>query len=94
MGGGEAVHHIPHTWVNSCKEAGFSKGCVWGEGEISHAKNWANSCIGVGLGVHSLNLGQFSKTHAFTLDTEFHNCWPQSTSKLVINPWRTNCNTM
>ena len=24
--GGEEVHHIPHTWVNSCKEAGFSGG--------------------------------------------------------------------
>ena len=26
-GGGEEVHHIRHTWVNSCKEAGFSR--VW-----------------------------------------------------------------
>ena len=20
------MHHIPHTWVNSCKEAGFNNG--------------------------------------------------------------------
>ena len=38
--GGEEVHHIPHTWENSCREAGFSR-------------------------MHTLNLGQFSKTHAF-----------------------------
>ena len=25
QGWGEKVHHIPHTWVNSCKEAGFSR---------------------------------------------------------------------
>ena len=24
-GGGEEVHHIPHAWVNSCREAGFSR---------------------------------------------------------------------
>ena len=24
-GWGEKVHHIPHTWVNSCKEAGLSR---------------------------------------------------------------------
>ena len=24
-GGGEQVHHIPHTWVNSCRAAGFSR---------------------------------------------------------------------
>ena len=58
--GGEEVHHIPHTWVNSYKEAGFSIGVG-----VSQPKNWANSCIGVGLGVHPLNLGHFSKTHAF-----------------------------
>ena len=25
MGGGVEVHHIPQTWVNSCREAGFSR---------------------------------------------------------------------
>ena len=25
-GGGEEVYHIPHTWVNSCRAAGFSSG--------------------------------------------------------------------
>ena len=34
---------------------------------VSQPKN--DSCRGVGLGVHPLNLGQFSKTHAFSLDT-------------------------
>ena len=24
-GGGEEGHHIPHTWVNSYREAGFNK---------------------------------------------------------------------
>ena len=24
QGWGEEMHHIPHTWVNSYKEAGFS----------------------------------------------------------------------
>ena len=28
MGGREEVHHIPHIWVNSCKEAAFSRGRV------------------------------------------------------------------
>ena len=65
-GGGEEVHHIPHTWVNSCTEAGFSSVCVCvcvcvgGGGGCSQPKNWANSCRGVELGVHPLNLGQFS----------------------------------
>ena len=22
---GVEVHHLPHTWVNSCREAGFSR---------------------------------------------------------------------
>ena len=57
-GGDEEVHHIPHTWVNSCREAGFRSVCVGGG---SQPKNWTNSCRGVGLGAHSLNLGQFSK---------------------------------
>ena len=25
QGWDEEVHHIPHTWVNSCREAGFSR---------------------------------------------------------------------
>ena len=56
QGGGEEVHHIPHTWENSCREAGFSR---VGAGVGSQPKNWANSCREVGLGVHPLNLGQF-----------------------------------
>ena len=36
----------------------------------------------VELGVHPLNLGQFSKTHAFSLDTGFHN----SGFKVLVNP--------
>ena len=59
-GGGEEMHHIPHTWVNSYSEAGLAG--WWG---VSQPKNWANSCRAVGLGVHPLNLGQFSKIHAF-----------------------------
>ena len=55
------MHHIPHSWVNSCKEAGLSRvGRGW---RGSQPKNRANSCRGVGLRVHPLNLGQFSKTH-------------------------------
>ena len=45
-GGGEEVQHIPHTWINSCREAGFSRV----RGRVSQPKNWANSCRGVGLG--------------------------------------------
>ena len=56
------MNHIPHTWVNSCREAGFSRGVGRG---VSQPKNWANSCRGVGFGVRPLNLGHFSKTHAF-----------------------------
>ena len=56
------MHHIPHTWVNSYREADFSRVRVGG---VTQPKNWANACRGVGLGVHPLNLGQFSKTHAF-----------------------------
>ena len=51
---GEEVHHIPHTWVNSCGEAGFSR--VRGGG-VSQPKNWANSCRQLGLGVHPINRG-------------------------------------
>ena len=32
-GGGEEVHHIPHTWVNSCRAAGFSR---WGGEGVLH----------------------------------------------------------
>ena len=28
-GGGEEVHHKPHTWVNSYRDAGFSRGSVF-----------------------------------------------------------------
>ena len=28
----EEVHHIPHTWVNSCIGVGFSRVCVCGGG--------------------------------------------------------------
>ena len=73
------MHNRPHTWVNLCREAGFSR--VWG-GVVSQPKNWANSCRGVGLGVHPLNLGKFSKTHAFLLDTGFHNFG----LKVLVNP--------
>ena len=38
-----------------------SRGGVGG----SQPKNWTNSCRGVELGMNPLNLGQFSKTHAF-----------------------------
>ena len=45
------MHHIPHTWVNSCREAGFSRVCVCvaGGGVSFQPKNWVNSCRGVGL---------------------------------------------
>ena len=49
----------------------------------SQPKDWANACIWEGLGVHPLNLGQFSKTHAFSLDTGFHNF----SLKELVNPW-------
>ena len=39
--------------------------CVGGGGVRSQPKNWTNSCRGGGVGVHPLNLDQFSKTHAF-----------------------------
>ena len=54
------MHHIPHTWVNSCREAGFSR---VGEG-VFHYLRTAQIHAGGG-GVHPLNLGKFSKTHAF-----------------------------
>ena len=31
QGLGEAVHHIPHTWVNSCKDVGFSRVRVYSQ---------------------------------------------------------------
>ena len=43
----EEVHHIPHTWVNSCIGVGFSSVCVCGG---SQPKNWAISYRGVGWG--------------------------------------------
>ena len=67
--GSKEVHHIPHTWVNSCREASFSR---MGGGCVSQPKNWTNSCRGVGLVVHPLNLGQFSIPMRFSLDTGFH----------------------
>ena len=68
------MHHIPHTWVNSIIEAGFSRmlAWAWGGGEGSQSKNWANSYRGVGLGVHPLKLDQFLKSLLFSLDTGFH----------------------
>ena len=82
QGWGEEMHHISHTWVDSYREAGFSRWCMgWGAGDSQH-KNWANSCRGLGLRVHPLNLGQFSKTYAFLLDTGFHNFG----IKVQVNP--------
>ena len=46
------------------------------------------------VGVHSLNLGQFSKTHAFFTRYWIPYFWLQSTSKPEIKSWRTNRNTM
>ena len=46
-----------------CAGGGQVGGGAGGPG--SQPKNWANSCRGVGLGVHPLNLDQLSKTHAF-----------------------------
>ena len=46
QGGGEEVHHIPNTWENSCKEASFSRVCVWAGGGHNlrtgqiHAEGW------------------------------------------------------
>ena len=36
QGWGEEVHHIPHTRVNSCKEAGFSR--VGGGGGVHNLR--------------------------------------------------------
>ena len=42
QGWGEEVHHTRHAWVNSCKEAGFSRAGGGGVGGLQ-PKNWANS---------------------------------------------------
>ena len=42
------------------------------------------------VGVHPLNLVQFSKSHAFFTRYWVPSFRPQSTSKLVIKSWRTN----
>ena len=62
------MHHIPHTWINSCREAGFSR-----EGVFHNLRTEQIHAEGR-VGVHPLNLGKFSKSHAFfSLDTRFHN---------------------
>ena len=64
--GGEEVHHIPHIWVNSNRESGFSRGRT-----LLHEVAQVLGCETPRVRMHPLNLGQFSKPMRFSLDTNW-----------------------